>query len=122
MTTIQRKRRFGSLFGSESTNESDLVNSNLEYPKLVLCHHHHANWALLDRRVQALYIRSLQLCKISSSAEHMSRVERAPSIRERATVFQPHKAQGGSPESASQPKEEQPGSTYPRLRPGVHTA
>jgi hypothetical protein len=72
------KRRFRSVFGSESTNESDLVNSNLEYAKVGL-YDHHANWALLDRRVQAVDICSLHLRTISSTAEHMSRVERAPS-------------------------------------------
>src|SRR5882757_3698539 len=121
MTTIQRKIRFRNLFGSESTDGSDLVNSKLEYPKLVL-YHHHANWVFLDRRVQALYIRSLQLRMISSTVEHMGRVERAPSTRDGATkCFSPTRLRGGPLESVSQTKEEQPVSSYPHLRPGACT-
>lgn len=121
MTAIQRKIRFRNLFGSESTDESDLVNSKLEYPKLVL-YHHHANWVLLGRRVQALNIRSLQLRMISSTVEDMGRVERAPSTRDGATkCFSPTRLGGGSPESVSQTKEERLVSSYPHLRPGACT-
>ena len=76
--------------------------SNIQ--KLVL-YHHHANWALLDRRVQALYIRGLQLRMISSTAEHMSRVERAPSTRERATkCFSPTGLREGRQRACHKPK------------------
>jgi len=49
---------------------------NLEYPIQVLCHHH-AHSGLLDGRVQGLNIRTLHLRMVSSTAEHMSRLERA---------------------------------------------
>lgn len=76
--------------------------SNIQ--KLVL-YHHHANWALLDRRVQALCIRGLQLRMISSTAEHMSRVERAPSTRERATkCFSPTGLREGRQRACHKPK------------------